>query len=460
VPTQAHEQVEAAAARAASAERRIEPRPALDAPLDVLVQHLVTCALGGGFRPAELLDEVRSTRAYGSLNDAQWQWALDFVIHGGASLNAYPEYRRVALDADGIAHVPDAQIARRHRAQIGTIVSDASIAVQLRNGRKLGHVEESFIAMLSPGDCFVFAGRVLEFLRVREMTAWVRIARAKAAVVTRWLGTRMAFSTLLAQRTRRLIAEAKHGRFESPELALVRPLLLLQARWSALPGEREWLCERIRLREGHYLFFYPFEGRLAHLGLATLFSYRLSKLAPRSFSIMVNDYGFGLLSSQPVTLGLHEVGALLAAPDVEADILAGLNAAELGRRQFREIARVAGLVFQGYPGQPQSNRQLQASSGLLWDVFNDYDPGNLLLAQATREVLERQLDASRLAAALGRMRGSRALITDPRRPTPFAFPLMVEMFREKLSSEDLETRVARMVAELEKAAGATATDGV
>ena len=456
VPTQALELVEAAAAREAAAERRIEPRPALSAPLDVLVQHLVTCALGGGFRPDALLAEVRSTHAYATLTQDQWQWALDFVVHGGASLNAYPEYRRVALDDSGVAHVPDAHIARRHRAQIGTIVSDASITVQLRNGRKLGHVEESFIAMLSPGDCFVFAGRVLEFLRVREMTAWVRLAPSKSAVVTRWLGTRMAFSTLLAERTRGLIAQAKLGRFESPELALVRPLLMLQARWSALPGEREWLCERIRLREGHYLFFYPFEGRLAHLGLATLFSYRLSRLIPRSFSIMVNDYGFGLLSSQPVSLGLHEIGTLLAAPNVEPDILAGLNAAELGRRQFREIARVAGLVFQGYPGQPQSSRQLQASSGLLWDVFNDYDPGNLLLAQATREVLERHLDASRLAAALARLRGSHAVVTDPPRPTPFAFPLMVEMFREKLTTEDLETRVARMVADLEKAAERTA----
>ncbi|HEY1326628.1 MAG TPA: ligase-associated DNA damage response DEXH box helicase [Casimicrobiaceae bacterium] len=452
VPTQALELVEAAAVREAAADHRIEPRPALVAPLDVLVQHLVTCALGGGFRPGQLLAEVRSTHAYASLTDDQWQWALDFVIHGGASLNAYPEYRRVALDANGVAHVPEAHIARRHRAQIGTIVSDASIAVQLRNGRKLGHVEESFIAALRPGDCFVFAGRALEFLRVREMTAWVRLAPARSAVVTRWLGTRMAFSTLLAERTRHLIAEASRGRFDSPELALVRPLMMLQGRWSALPGEREWLCERIRLREGHYVFFYPFEGRLAHLGLATLFSYRLSKLAPRSFSIMVNDYGFGLLSAQPVALGLHEIGTLLAAPNVEEDILAGLNAAELGRRQFREIARVAGLVFQGYPGQPQSSRQLQASSGLLWDVFNDYDPGNLLLAQATREVLERQLEASRLSVALARMRGSRALLTDPPRPTPFAFPLMVDMFREKLSTEDLETRVARMVAELEKAA--------
>jgi ATP-dependent Lhr-like helicase len=452
VPTQALELVEAAAAREAAAERRIEPRVALQAPLDVLVQHLVTCALGGGFRARDLLPEIRATHAYADLTDGEWQWALDFVVHGGASLNACPEYRRVVIGDDGIAHVPDRQIARRHRTQIGTIVSDASIAVQLRNGRRLGHVEESFIARLSPGDCFVFAGRVLEFLRVREMTAWVRLAPPKPAVVTRWLGAKMPLSTLLSERTRRLIGAAKRGTYASPELALVRPLLELQRRWSALPDEREWLCERMRLRDGHYLFFYPFEGRLAHLGLATLFGYRLSRGAPRSFSMMINDYGFGLLSPTPIELSLRDIGALLAASGVESDILAGLNAAELGRRQFREIARVAGLVFQGYPGQPQSNRQLQASSGLLWDVFNEYDPGNLLLRQATREVLERQLEAPRLEAALARMRGCRAVVTRPARPTPFAFPLIVELFREKLSTEALEARVARMVADLEATA--------
>jgi ATP-dependent Lhr-like helicase len=155
VPTQALELVEAAAAREAAEERRIEPRVALQAPLDVLVQHLVTCALGGGFAPDDLLREIRTTHAYTALSDAEWQWALDFVVHGGASLNAYPEYRRVVIGDDGIAHVPDRQIARRHRAQIGTIVSDASIVVQLRNGRRLGHVEESFIARLKPGDAFV-----------------------------------------------------------------------------------------------------------------------------------------------------------------------------------------------------------------------------------------------------------------------------------------------------------------
>ncbi len=459
VPTHALELVEAAAARGAAAEQRLEPRPPLTGPLDVLTQHLVTCALGGGFRPDELLAEVRDTHAYAALTEDEWRWALAFVVHGGASLNAYPEYRRVTIDDDGIARVPDAQIARRHRTQIGTIVSEASLTVRFRNGQALGHVEESFVARLATGDCFVFAGRVLEFVRVREMTAWVKPASARAAVVPRWMGGRMALSTLLAERTRTLIAQAKLGVYGSPELALVRPLLELQRRWSALPGEGEWLVERLATRDGHYLFFYPFEGRLAHLGLATLFAYRLAAAEARTFGLTVNDYGFGLVSSAPVELGRRELGRLVAAPDVERDLLAGINAAEMGRRQFREIARVAGLVFQGYPGQGQSARQLQASSGLLHDVFAEYDPDNRLLAQASREVLERQLEAPRLAAALDRMRRSRPVVATPSRPTPFGFPLMVDLFREKLSTEALESRVARMVEALEREADAETGSG-
>jgi ATP-dependent Lhr-like helicase len=452
VPTQAIELVEAAAARNAATERAIEPRVPMRGPLDVLVQHLVTCALGGGFRAEALLAEIRGTHAYASLGDADWQWALDFVVHGGASLNAYPEYRRVVIGDDGIARVPDVGIARRHRLGIGTIVSEASIAVRFANGARLGYVEEDFIARLTPGDSFVFAGRILQFVRMRELTAWVKPAPKKATLVPRWAGGKMALSTELAAATRALVAAARRGEYVSPEMQLVRPLLELQARWSALPGEREWLVEAIATSEGHGLFFYPFEGRLAHLGLATLFSYRLSRDTPRTFSLTANDYGFGLLSAQPVALTLGTLGKLLAAPNVEADILAGLNAAELGRRQFREIARVAGLIFQGYPGAPNPARHLQASSALLYDVFTEYDADNLLLRQAVREVLERRLEATRIDAALARLRGSRTLLTRPARPTPFAFPLLVEMFREEMSTEALESRVARIVAELEAAA--------
>ncbi len=196
----------------------------------------------------------------------------------------------------GVLRVPDRAIAHRHRLNIGTIVSDASITVQLKRGKRLGHVEEAFISRLTPGDCFVFAGRVLEFIRVREMTAWVKPAPARSAVVPRWAGYKMSFSTQLAAETRALIGEARRGIYASPELERCGPLLRLQARWSALPDEREWLIEQIATRDGHYLCFYPFEGRLVHLGLATLFSYRLARGVARSFSITCTDYGFALLS--------------------------------------------------------------------------------------------------------------------------------------------------------------------
>ena len=358
----------------------------------------------------------------------------------------------MVIDADGVARVPDARIARRHRIGIGTIVSDASITVRLKNGKALGHVEEGFIARLAPGDCFVFAGRVLEFVRVHELTAWVKPAPARAALVPRWSGGQMALSTQLADATRGLIAAAKRGRYASPELELVRPLLELQGRWSALPGDGEWLIEQIATRDGHALFFYPFEGRLAHLGLATLFSYRLARATPRTFSLTANDYGFGLLSATPVPLTLGELGKLLAAPGrrgghPRGPERGGARPAAVPRDRARR-----GPDLPGLPGEPHPARQLQASSALLYEVFAEYDPDNLLLKQAVREVLERRLEAPRIGAALARLRGSRALLTRPPRPTPFAFPLLVEMFREEISTEALDARVARMVEALEQAA--------
>jgi len=468
VPTHALELVEAAAARQAADARHIESRHPLGSaasggivggtvgkswrPLDVLTQHLVTCALGGGFDADELRAEVEKSFTYMNLTDEEWQWSLDFVTRGGASLSAYPDFHKVVLDDVTRRYVvTDRRIAQRHRMNIGTIVSEASITVQFQGGARLGHVEEDFIARLNPGDAFIFAGRVVEFIRVREMVAYVRRASKKRNLVPRWAGGKMPLSTQLAGATRELIAEAKQGMYSTPEMKLCAPIFALQTRLSQLPAMNEWLIESLKSREGWHLFFYPFEGRLVHLGLATLFSYRLAQKHPelgKTFSIAISDYGFELLSPTEVHIDARELRELLDSRNVEADILAGLNAAELGKRQFREIARVAGLIDQGFPGQNKSSKQLQASSGLLYDVFTTYDSDNLLLRQAVREVLERQLEASRLAAALLRLRGSQPLLVECERPTPFSFPLMVERLREKLSTEQIEQRVARMVAEL------------
>jgi len=459
VPTHSLELVEAAAARHAAQQGQVEARHSPQEPLDVLVQHLVTVALGGGFTPEALYDEVRTTTAYRALSPEAWQWCLDFVRQGGPSLAAYPDYQRVAPGEDGVWRVPDARLARRHRVNIGTIVSDASINVAYQTGGNLGSVEESFIARMKPGDCFLFGGRLLELVRVHQMTAYVKRAPAGRGAVPRWNGGRMPLSNTLADAVLHELDAADRGRFDSPELRCVQPLLEIQGRWSALPTPTTLLAETWKSREGWHLFLYPFAGRLVHLGLASLLAWRAARPEQSTFSIAVNDYGFELLSAREIAWG-ERLPALLATPAdpsvLLGEVLASLNATEMSRRRFREIARIAGLIFQSHPGERQSNRQLQASASLFFDVFRKYDPGNLLLTQAERELLRQELDVDQLAAALRRMQGQQLAAVTLARPSPLAFPLMVERFREKLTNESLTARIARMVAELEGRAGGDA----
>jgi ATP-dependent helicase Lhr and Lhr-like helicase len=456
VPTNALELVDIAAARDALAHDAIESRPPVERPLDLLAQHAVTVAVGGGFVPEQLLAEVRTTRAFRDLTDAEWRWVMDFVSRGGPALGAYPEYSKV-IERNGLHVIRDRGAAMRHRMSIGTIVSEAAMKVQFVRGKTIGTVEENFIARLRPGDIFTFAGRTLKFVRVRDMTAWVRRSNETTSVVPHWSGARLALSPELAAAVRLKLDQARQGKFEGMEMDAVRPILELQAKWSRLPAADELLIERVRTREGHHLFFYPVEGRLVHEGLAALFGYRLAQLGPITFTLAANDYGFELLSPDEGRLEEALEAGLVSPDHLLHDIPASLNAAELARRQFREIARIAGLIFQGYPGNNKSVKQVQASSGLLYDVFARYDPDNLLLFQAHREVLERQLERSRLARTLERIAAGRITVVDVERPTPLAFALLVDRAREQVSSEKFLDRVRRMVAPLERAAAVNGT---
>jgi ATP-dependent helicase Lhr and Lhr-like helicase len=268
------------------------------------------------------------------------------------------------------------------------------------------------------------------------------------------MGGRMPLSTELSAAVRAKLEEARSGVFRGPEMEVVRPVLELQATWSKIPARDELLIERVKTGDGHHLFFYPFEGRLVHEGLAALFAFRISRLRPVSFTMTSNDYGFELLAPDPVPLEEALEAGLLDPKNLLQDIPASLNAAEMAKRQFREIARVAGLTFQGFPWKGKSMKQLQASSGLLYDVFVRYDPENLLLYQANREVLECQLEQSRLGRTLERLSSAHVSVLDTKRFTPLAFPILADRLRQSmLSSEKLTDRVKRMQLSLENAAG-------
>ncbi|MBC7920924.1 MAG: ligase-associated DNA damage response DEXH box helicase [Ferruginibacter sp.] len=455
LPTHSLELIEAVAMKEAATTQLTESRIPVPKPLDVLVQYLVTLAVGDGFEEGSLYQEVRGTYAYRDLSPEEWAWALAFITTGGQSLGAYDEFARVEITGEGRYQVTSRQTAMRHRLGIGTIVSDPSIRLQYLGGTRLGTLEESFVSRLREGDVFWFGGKNLEFVRVREMTAWVRRAGTRKGTVPRWSGQRMALSPQLAAIIRRKWGEIADNtddiREKSPEIRVLAPLLDRQQRWSAIPRPEELLFEQLKTREGYHVFVYPFEGRLVNEVLAALCAYRLSRMQPISISIASNDYGFELLSDQEIPL--EEALAqerLFQAAGLTEDIEASLNETEMARRRFRDIASIAGLIFQGYPGKNITSKHLQSSSQLLFDVFRQYDPHNLLLRQAYDEVLRTQLQESHLLDTLERLRGQRIILKKTAHPTPLAFPIMIERLREILSSEKLEDRIAKMQLQVTK----------
>ena len=452
VPTHAMELVEFAAARNAIREADVEERTPLRLPLDVLAQHLVTIAAAGGFVEEELKAEVRTTHAFAELSDDAWSWALDFTMHGGESLRAYVRYHRIRRDGDRLVIAGD-DVAKFHRMAIGTITSDQALEVRFANGKRLGTIEEMFVAKLQPGEAFVFAGQRLRLVGVKGNVAKVKAAKGVKGRVPAWHGGRSPLSSQLAAQIVRKLRDAAAGKFRDPELAAVRPLLELQARRSALPDGETLLLEQVDTDDGHSVFAYPFQGRLVHEGIAALVAHRLTSRAERSIVATVNDYGIEWASPLPLELEADEWRVLLSPERLVEDLLECLNTGVLARRQFRDIARIAGLIFQGYPGQAKRSKQLQASSELLFDMFTRYDPDNLLLSQARREVLERQLDVDRLRQALTAIEGRRLVFRELDELSPFSFPLWVESMRSQhVSSESWTSRVERLVERLEEQA--------
>ena len=450
VPTNALELIEAAALKTAATQKvALESRDPILKPYDVLIQYLITLAVSDGFKPNQIYEEIKTTFAYQTLTQKEWNWIMDFITTGGQSLTAYDEYSKVVQE-EGLYKVVDKKIKRRHRMSIGTITSDTMMSVKYLKGARLGSIEEWFIASLKPGDTFWFAGRSLELVRTKQMTAYVRRANTSKAKVPSWMGGRMSLSSNMSNLLRRKLHQAIEGSANDIELKTIQPILDVQNDWSTLPDEDELLIEQTTSRQGHHLFFYPFEGRYVHEGMSALIAYRISQLTPITFSIAMNDYGFELLSDKKIPIKKALEQNLFSDINLVEDIFSSLNDTELAKRRFRGICHISGLIFKGFPGQQKASRHLQSSSSLFFDVFDQYEPDNLLLQQAYDEVLSYQLDEVRLRKALKRIQSQQITLKTTERFTPLAFPIMVDRLRERLSSENLIDRVQRMQLQLEK----------
>ena len=454
VPTHSLELIECAAARTAVLGGVVEARRPLTLSLDVLAQHIVSTACGGGFRPAELLAEVRSTHAFATLDDRSWRWALDFAARGGQALTAYPDFSRIK-ERFGRWYIASPAAARRQRMSIGTIAGETTVEVRWLRGGRLGTVEESFISRLNPGDRFLFAGRGVSLFRFDGLTAWVKKSRSTAGLqVPRWSGGRMPLSTLLAGAVQDLVRSALKpaGRI-SREVRAVLPLLETQARWSRLPDPDTLLIEHHASSKStggapHQIFLYPFAGRLVHDGLAALVAWRIASRRPSTLQLSATDWGLQLAGRDPPPTDTRSWRALLSPANVLEDLLECLNSTEMARRHFREVARVAGLVS----GAQRSQRQTQASAGLIFDVLCEHDAGNMLLEQTRREVLEQQFEFQRLKESLEKIARQEIVFVETPRLSPLAFPIWAEQIQSRLSTQDWLAQIAGMAQELETAA--------
>ena len=452
LPTHSLELMEAAALKEAVTLGIVEQRVPFINSFDVLIQYITTLAVGEGFRPYMIYEEIKSTFAYQFMTGNEWNEVLDFVTRGGSSLDSYDEYRKVEIE-NGMYVVKNRRTAMRHRMNIGTIVSDAMMRVKYMTGGFVGMIEEWFISKLSPGDVFGLAGRVLEFVMIKEMTVMVRSSKAKNVMIPSWLGGRIPLSSNLGEVLRHTYNEASMGETmpsSKIELNALKPLFDLQKQMSAVPKENELLMESIKTRDGHHLFIYPFEGRLVHEVMGALLAYRISKILPISFSIAMNDYGFELLADQPIPLDKNNLKELFSTENLLADLQHSVNSTEMAKRKFRDIAVIAGLVFQGMPGKKLNNKHLQSSSGIMFKVFTEYEKDNILLRQAYQEVYIYQIEEHRLRAALTRIHSSKIIFIESQKFTPLSFPIKVDSLRQNLTSEKLEDRVKKMQLLLER----------
>jgi ATP-dependent Lhr-like helicase len=449
LPTHSLELIEVAALKTAIRDSIIENREPLVLCFDVLLQYLCTLAAGGAIRPSEILEEIRSTHCFAAITEEEWNEVILQLTRGGKALQQYDEYQKLVL-IDGLLYFRNKGMIMRHRLHIGTIVSDAMMKVKTTSGQYIGVIEEWFISKLLPGDVFTLAGRNLELLGIREMQVLVRLSKKNKSVIPSWMGGRMSLTANLGALLRKTFQRVLTDTTD-PELIALQPLMQIQQALSEIPSHLVLLIEHIQDREGYHLLVYPFEGRQVHEAISALMAYRIGKLMPISFSISMNDYGFELLSDQPIPVDDSNVYELFSTERLIEDIQKSVNNTEMARRKFRDIAVIGGLIFQGMPGETKKARHLQSSASLLFNVLEEHDPGNLLIRQAYREVLFEQMEEVRLRNALTRIQSNPIHILFPEKITPLSFPIIADgLNRNNLSTEKLEDRIKKMQRSLKK----------
>ena len=393
--------------------------------LDVLAQHVMTCACAAPFDEAEMLDELRGALPYSALTGELFARVLGFIRDGGYSLRAYDRFKRLTQDRDGTWRVSHPKFVAQHRLNAGIIVEATMLTVRFRNGRALGKVEEGFAATLSHGDTFFFAGLSLEVEKIDTEDLVVR-ATSRPARIPTYGGSRMPLSTNLADRVRRFLdTPAEWHRFPDD----VREWLEIQQRRSTLPHPDQLLVETFPREGRHYMVAYSFEGWNAHQSLGMLVTKRMETLGLNPLGFVANDYAIACYGLEKVT----DPAALFSADILEQEFVEWVERSHLLKRAFREVAVIGGLVERQHPGKRKTGRQVTFSTDLIYDVLRQYEPGHVLLEAAWADARARMTDVGRLASLLDRAADTMVHVDLPR-VTPLAVPVLTLIGREKVAT--------------------------
>ncbi|WP_018389110.1 ligase-associated DNA damage response DEXH box helicase [Ancylobacter sp. FA202] len=422
--------------------------------LDVLAQHVLGMACATPFDADELFAEITSAEPYAELSRADFDDVVGFNATGGYALRAYERFARIRQMKDGRWRVANPQVAQQYRLNVGTIVESTMLKVRLASaksrfgGRVLGEVEEYFVETMSPGDTFVFAGEVLEYLTITENEVRVARTSAKEPRVPSYAGGKFPLSTFLAARVRALLSEP--ARWASLP-GQVRDWLELQKLRSRLPGREDLLVETFPRGGRYHLVAYPFEGRLAHQTLGMLLTRRLDRAGLHPLGFMANDYALVIYGVSDMSLAIAQrrlsLDALFDADMLGDDLEEWLAESALMKRTFRQCAVIAGLIERRFPGKEKNSRQVTMSTDLVYDVLRRHEPGHVLLRTARADAATGLLDIRRLSDMLTRVRGRIDHLALPR-VSPLAVPVMLEIGREMVAGGASEALLAEAEDEL------------
>jgi ATP-dependent helicase Lhr and Lhr-like helicase len=399
--------------------------------LDVLAQHVMACACAAPFNEATMLAEVQSALPYSALTPETFAAVLDFIATGGYALRAYDRFRRL-VNEGGHWRVVHPKFIQQHRMNAGIIVEATMLNVRFKNGRRLGKVEESFAATLSPRDTFFFSGMAVEVERIDGEDLIVRAATRNARIPT-YGGARMPLSTNLADRVRNFLHDRREwGRFPAD----VHEWLEIQGKRSVLPAPDQLLVETFPHHGRHYMVAYSFEGWNAHQSLGMLITKRMEKRGLKPIGFVANDYSFATYGLEPIT----DPRALFSADILEDEFTDWVQQSHLLKRAFREVAVIGGLVERQHPGKRKTGKQVTFSTDLIYDVLRRYEPGHLLLKAAWADARTKMTDVGRLAGLLERAADT-IVHADLQRLSPLAVTVMVMIGNERVATGTIDDQL-------------------